>query len=398
MNRRLLWGALAAPLLVAAGLGGWIATLPPAPPPMTAAQVPADETAATLAALKPVKRARPVVAVLGAGGDTMTETTDYVMPYGILRRADVADVLALSTEPGPLKLYPALAAEPDATTAEFDRRYPDGADYVVVPAMGRDDDPVVLAWLRAQSAKGAKVIGICAGAKVAAAAGLLDQRRATTHWFYRARLPKDHPGLTVVDDRRFVVDRNVATTTGISASMPMMLTLIEAIGGRAKAEAVAADLGVASWDARHASAAFRFSRPFATTVLGNSLAVWDRETLGAPLADGMDEVSLALAADAWSRTFRSRVVTYAPNEEPVTTRSGLRLRPERIAARWPAEERIGLAGRPAQVLDDTLARIAKRYGADTAGLVATQLEYPKRPGVGRSVRTLAAAKAARERS
>ncbi|WP_296595067.1 DJ-1/PfpI family protein [Phenylobacterium sp.] len=398
MKRRLLWGVLAAPLLVALGLGGWIAALPPAPPAMAAAEVPAEETAATLAALKPVKRARPVVAVLGAGGETMTETTDYVMPYGILRRADVADVLALSTEPGPLKLYPALVAQPDATTAEFDRRYPQGADYVIVPAMGRDDDPAVMAWLRAQSAKGAKVIGVCAGAKVVAAAGLLDHRRATTHWFYRARLPKDHPGLTVVADRRFVVDRDVATTTGISASMPMMLTLIEAIGGRAKAQAVATELGVGSWDARHASAAFRFSRPFAATVVGNSVAVWNRETLGAPLSEGVDEVSLALAADAWSRTFRSRAVTYAANGKSITTRSGLKLRPDRVAASWPAAERIALDGRPAQVLDDTLSRIAGRYGVDTAALVATQLEYPKRPGVGRDVRTLAAAKAAREPS
>ena len=54
--------------------------------------------------------------------------------------------------------------------------------------------------------------------------------------------------------------------------MPMMLTLIEAIAGRDKAEAVGRDLGLAQWDARHASAAFTFTRPFALTAIGNTLA------------------------------------------------------------------------------------------------------------------------------
>ena len=49
--------------------------------------------------------------------------------------------MAVATEPGPVELYPALTVEPDATVAAFDARYPDGADYVIVPAMSRDDDP-----------------------------------------------------------------------------------------------------------------------------------------------------------------------------------------------------------------------------------------------------------------
>ena len=47
-----------------------------------------------------------------------------------------------------------------------------------------------------------------------------------------------------VADRRLVVDQGVTTTTGITASMPMSLTLIEAIAGRDKAEAVGRDIGV----------------------------------------------------------------------------------------------------------------------------------------------------------
>jgi len=394
MKRVLLWGALGAVLLVGAGFGLWIASLPPAPPALAAAPVSAEEQAATVAALRP-RRARPVIAVLAASGDTRTETTDFVTSYGILRRADVAEVTAVSTGPGTVRLFPALQVEPDETAAAFDRRHPEGADYVIVPAMSRDDDPAVMAWLKAQSAKGATVVGVCVGAKVVAAAGLLDGHRATTHWFSRPGLLKAHPTIRYVPDRRFVVDGKVATTTGITASMPMMLTLIEAIGGRAKAEATARDLGVEAWDARHASAAFTFSRPFATTVLANLAAPWNRERLGVGLEPGMDEVSLALTADAWSRTYRSRAVSFAASAAPVRSRNGLRIRPDEARGDWPAGSRIGrVQARPAQALDTTLAQIGDRYGRPTADIVAAQLEYPRRAS-GRDVRTVAAAEAGR---
>jgi|SRR5437899_3279228 len=200
--------------------------------------IDAKEAEATLAALKPQKRERQLIAIVGINDGT--ETTDYLMPYGILSRADVADVGALATQAGPVKLHPALQVEPDATTATFDVEHPEGADYVIVPAMMRDDDPHVMKWLRRQSAKGAMVIGICAGAKVVGASGLLDGRHATTHWYSLNELREKHPAIRYVADRRYVVDRRVATTTGITASMPRMLTLIKAIAGREKAEAVAA--------------------------------------------------------------------------------------------------------------------------------------------------------------
>src|SRR3546814_20939918 len=110
--------------------------------------------------------------------------------------------------------------------------------------MSRDDDSAVLAWLRRQSDKGAIVIAICAGAKVVGAAGLLGGKRATTHWYYLKDLLRRSPTIDYVADRRFVIDGRVATTTGITASVPMMLTLIEASAGRETAEAVARELGV----------------------------------------------------------------------------------------------------------------------------------------------------------
>lgn len=378
MKRRWILGSgLGIVALAAVAGAGWMLSLPPAPvvgaaPP----PIPAAEAEATLAALKPTRRERPVVAVIGI--NDATETTDYLMPYGVLKRADVAEVMLLATEPGPVKLYPALTVEPHATTAAFDARYPDGADYVIVPAMSRTDDPAALAWIRAQARKGATVIGVCAGALVVAETGLLDGRRATTHWFFLKDLRRDHPEVKYVRDRRLVVDGGVATTTGISASMPMALTLIEAIAGREKAEAVAQEIGLTTWDARHDSAAFRFDRPFASTVLGNVMAFWNRERLGLELTPGMDEVSLALTADAWSRTYRSRAVTLGAG--PVTSRNGVRVLPDEGGEAWPEARRLPAVGEraPARVLDQTLEGIEARYGAPTAAVVAMQLEYPRR--------------------
>ena len=247
---------------------------------------------------------KPLIAIVGV--NDATETTDYLMPYGILRRADIADVMMLATQPGPVTLFPVLKVEPQATIAAFDAQHPDGADYVIVPAMSRDDDPAVLQWIKGQAAKGAIVIGVCAGAKVVGNAGLLDGKEATTHWYYLKELREKHPDIRYVRDRRLVVDRGVVTTTGITASMPVSLTLIEAIAGRDRAEAVGRDIGLANWDARHDSGSFQFTRSFALTAIGNTLAFWNRERFGIELAPGIDEVSLALVADAWSRTYRSR--------------------------------------------------------------------------------------------
>jgi putative intracellular protease/amidase len=378
MNRRLiLWSGVGVVALAGVIGGVWIYSLPPAkaitaPPP-----IPKAEADATLAALKPPKRQRPLIAIVGI--NDATEVTDYLMPYGILRRADVADVVLLGTATGTVKLFPALAVEPQATIAEFDTRNPEGADYVIVPAMSRDDDPVALAWIKSQASKGAMIVGVCAGAKVVAAAGLLDGKRATTHWYYRKEMLEKHPAIRYVANRRLVVDNGVVTTTGISASIPIALTLIEAIAGREKAETVGSQIGLTQWDANHDSSAFTFTRPFALTAIGNTAAFWNREQFGIELTPGIDEVSLALVADAWSRTWRSRALTFARSGEARESLNGLRIVPDRVEASWPADTLIPAVGdrQPARALDDTLDGIAARYGSRTAYFVTMQLEYPK---------------------
>ncbi|HKU08074.1 MAG TPA: transcriptional regulator, partial [Bradyrhizobium sp.] len=115
MNWRLvLWCGSGAAALFVIGFAGWILSLPAAPPPAAAAPIAPEEAQATLAALKPPKRKRPLIAIIAI--NEQSETTDYLMPYGILRRAGVADVVTLATQPGPVTLFPVLKVEPDATT------------------------------------------------------------------------------------------------------------------------------------------------------------------------------------------------------------------------------------------------------------------------------------------
>ncbi len=374
MNKRILLRAgVSAVLLSLVGFGLWMHSLPQTRT-LAAPAIAQDEVEATLARLKPTRRERPLIAIVGI--NDATETTDYLIPTGILRRARIADVVMLATQAGPVTLYPALKVEPDATIAQFDAQHPDGADYVIVPAMSRDDDAAVLTWLKMQAMKGATIISVCAGAKVIAAAGLLDGKPATTHWYYLQGMLEKHPSIRYVADRRFVVDERIATTTGITASMPMMLTLIEAISGRDKARAVASDLGVEQWDARHASAGFKITRPFAMTVMSNRLAFWNREEFGIELNAGVDEVSLALVADAWSRTYRSHATTFA--EGLIVTREGLRIVPDQVGNAWPSDERLpAIADKPVRELDRALEAIVDRYGLRTADVVAMQLEYPQ---------------------
>src|SRR5262249_35156214 len=158
-----------------------------------------EERAQTLAALKPPKRARPVIAIVGANGGT--ETTDYLVPYGVLKRSGVADIVSLATQRGPMTMMPALTVVAEATTAEFVQRYPDGADYVIVPALHDPTDPVVRDFIKAQAAGGATIVSICDGTLVLANAGLLDGRNATGHWYAIQDVAKAHPTMRWVRDR-----------------------------------------------------------------------------------------------------------------------------------------------------------------------------------------------------
>ena len=115
------------------------------------------------------------------------------------------------------------------------------------------------------------------------------------------------------------------------------------------------------------------------TAIRNTLVFWDHEQLGMELQPGVDEVALALVADAWSRTYRSHAVTVAATAGALESRNGIRILPDQAAASWPTERRVPSIGGtpPAKALDEALQAIASRYGSGTADFVAMQLEYPK---------------------
>lgn len=120
---------------------------------------------------------RPVIAILG--DSVSTEITDFLLPYGVLQRAGVAHVFAVAAEGPLITMYTGLRVQADLDISAFDQRYPEGADYVIVPAMRRAQLAPMLAWLQAQADKGATVASICDGALVVANSGLLKGRRGT---------------------------------------------------------------------------------------------------------------------------------------------------------------------------------------------------------------------------
>ena len=87
-----------------------------------------------------------------------------------------------------------------------------------------------------------RVVSVCTGAFALAAAGLLDGRRATTHWRYAARLQREYPSIRVEADRIFCRDGNVWTSAGITAGIDLALALIEEDHGFAIAKGVAQHL------------------------------------------------------------------------------------------------------------------------------------------------------------
>ena len=328
---------------------------------------------------RPPKRVRPLVAIVA--DNRGTETTDLMIPQAVLTRSGLVDVVVVAPESGDIALMPALTIATQQTLDAFDRAHPDGADYVIVPAFHHDESSgPVIDWLKRQAGSHAVVVGICEGAKVLGRAGLLDGRKATTHWYAADSLRSAYPTMRWTPHRRYVIDGGIVTTTGVTASLPVSLALVEAIGGSRPARELAGRMGIADYGDAHRSDRYRLNASRIWRVVSNGAALWRHETVGIPVDDGADGIALALTADPWSRTYRSQAIAVGTGSS-VITRDGLRLR---LADRHKPDWLIRLdAGMPsAKHLDRTLSAISSRYGDSTADLVALQLEYPWPDGLG----------------
>jgi transcriptional regulator GlxA family with amidase domain len=116
------------------------------------------------------------------------------------------------------------------------------AGTVIVPGWRQlDEVPSVelLDALRAAHARGARILSVCSGAFALAHAGLLDGRRATTHWMYAAALAERFPAVEVDPDVLYVVDGSVMTSAGTAAGIDLCLHLVRLDHGAAVANAVA---------------------------------------------------------------------------------------------------------------------------------------------------------------
>jgi len=99
--------------------------------------------------------------------------------------------------------------------------------------------PGVVTFLQTHALKARRVAGICTGAFVLGQAGLLAQRRATTHWIHAQTLKTMHPTTRVEEDRIFIIDDHVWTSAGLTAGLDMALGMVEKDLGADVARSVA---------------------------------------------------------------------------------------------------------------------------------------------------------------
>jgi transcriptional regulator GlxA family with amidase domain len=172
---------------------------------------------------------RQIVIVLFPGVQSLDVSGPVEVFFGAQRLLDAAtyEIRTLSADGAPLRTSSGLTLVPDGTLEQAPR----AIDTLIVPggegtrATVRDD--ALLAWIAAASATARRTASVCTGAFLLAAAGLLDGRRATTHWASAEALARRHPNVSVDPDPIFVRDGHVWTSAGVSAGMDLALALVE---------------------------------------------------------------------------------------------------------------------------------------------------------------------------
>jgi transcriptional regulator GlxA family with amidase domain len=113
-------------------------------------------------------------------------------------------------------------------------------DPIAVPA-----SEGVRKFLRRSERHARRIAGLCTGSFVLAEAGLLDERRATTHWFFAREMQARHPAIRLEEDRIFIIDGAIWTSAGMSAALDLALAMVEADLGETVARSVAKRLVMA---------------------------------------------------------------------------------------------------------------------------------------------------------
>jgi AraC family transcriptional activator FtrA len=205
-----------------------------------------------------------------------------------------------AAEPGPLRAAGGLLVHAPHGLAELAR-----ADTIVIPGwrdLAEAPPPALIGALRAAHARGARLCSICSGAFVLAHAGLLDGRRATTHWHYAQQLAARFPALRVEAGVLYVEDGTVVTSAGSAAGQDMLLHLVRSDYGSEVANQVARRLVVPLH--RDGQQAQLVERPVPSGDAGRvaPLLDWIREHIRS--AHSID--SMASAARMSRRTFQRK--------------------------------------------------------------------------------------------
>jgi len=188
-------------------------------------------------------------------------------------------------------------------------------------------DDRLIAWIRAAAGRARRVTSVCSGSFLLARAGLLDGRRATTHWTRCTELAQLFPSVTVEGDPIFVRDGNVWTSAGVTAGMDLALALVEDDLGADLARDVARWLvlfvqrpgGQAQFSAQLAA-----QRPRRTSL--RHLESWMADHLAADLSVPVLAARSGMSTRNFARTFRRETgVTPAAYVETVRVEAARRL-------------------------------------------------------------------------
>ncbi len=224
-------------------------------------------------------------------------------------------------------------------------------DTLLVPGGGgvsaaAADDRLV-ATIAALAARSRRVVGVCSGAFLLAAAGLLDGRRATTHWARAGRLARQHPAVEVDADPIWIRDGDVWTSAGVTAGIDVALALVEDDVGTEIAESVARWLVMFL---RRPGGQSQFAAP-----------VWRARAQAPPVRRAQDLIESSPGADHRVGVLASNV---AMSERHFLRRFAAET--GMTPARYVARVRVEAARRELESNDDPVAVIAGRVGFGTS--------------------------------
>ncbi|WTW99534.1 GlxA family transcriptional regulator [Streptomycetaceae bacterium NBC_01309] len=230
------------------------------------------------------------------------------------RAAAGYEVLLAAPEGGPVVTSAGVRVVADLTFAEVGA----AVDTLLVPGAVdmHPDGPVarvdaaVVDWVRATAPHARRIASVCVGAHVLAAAGLLDGRRATTHWSTAAQLAADHPEVRVDADPIFVRSGRVWTGAGISTCMDLALALVAEDHGEDLALAVARQLVMyLRRQGGQSQFSVPLSRPAAARRDIDELRVFITENLDDDLSAPVLAGRMCLSERHFARVFRQETGT-----------------------------------------------------------------------------------------